>query len=168
MATKTQQKTNFLNDCKSMEEAKKLFHSLLKKYHPDLNPDGEEICKMLINEYRSFSLSSFNRQAEDFFKSDKWTSKDPVDLTPFTDILEKILMFDCDIEIIGFWIYCFNAYNCKDQLKELGFFYSGKHKAWIYSGTAKKRFCTKNTTDDNRATWGAVNVEKSKQAKLTA
>lgn len=54
------------------------------------------------------------------------------------EILEKIKDYNMKIEVIGSWIWCFNSYEYKDQLKELGFWYSGSKKAWVYNGQQKK------------------------------
>ena len=86
-------------------------------------------------------------------------------VTPFQDILQKIINLDCEIEIIGYWIYCFNSKEVKEQLKELGFWFSGKHKAWIYSGKAKKNITSKETLDEIRARKGSQKIEKEEQDK---
>jgi hypothetical protein len=53
-------------------------------------------------------------------------------VNPFQEILRKIINLDCQIEIIGYWIYYFNSKEVREQLKEFGFWFSGKHKAWQY------------------------------------
>jgi hypothetical protein len=84
-------------------------------------------------------------------------------VTPFQEILQKIINLDCEIEIIGYWIYCFNSYEVHEQLKELGFWFSSKHKAWVYSGRAKKLRAGKETLDEIRARKGSQKIEKEEQ-----
>ena len=157
---------NYFKNCKSMEEAKTLFHKLIKQYHPDVNPEGEEMSKIIINQYKAFTVESFSTQAGEFFKSKGW---EPKDLTPFTDVLNKIMHFEgMKIEIIGFWIYCFESWEYRELLANMGFWFSKKHKAWVYSGTAKKKIRTKNTTADIRNMWGSVEVETEGREKITA
>ena len=40
-------------------------------------------------------------------------------------------------EIIGEWLYCFTTPLIGFQLDYIGFWYSFKHCAWVYSGTEK-------------------------------
>ena len=104
--------------------------------------------------------SSFNSYYED-----KEWKPGPENVTPFQDILQKIINLDCEIEIIGYWIYCFNSKEVKEQLKELGFCFSSKHKAWVYSGKPKKNIKSKETLDEIRARKGSRKVEKEEQEK---
>lgn len=76
------------------------------------------------------------------------------------DILKKIIDFDCEIEIIGYWIYCFKSFAVKDALKDLGFWFSSKHRAWVFSGGKKTRFYSKKTLDEIRAEKGSRKVHK--------
>jgi hypothetical protein len=76
--------------------------------------------------------------------------------------LWKIINLDCQIEIIGYWIYCFNSKKVKEELKELGFWFSSKHEAWVYSGNPKKKG---GTLDEIRAKKGHRKTEKEEQEK---
>jgi hypothetical protein len=84
-------------------------------------------------------------------------------VSPVQEILRNIINLDCEIEIIGYWIYCFNSKEVKEQLKELGFWFSGKHKAWVYSGKPKRKRAGKDTLDEIRARKGSYKVEKKEQ-----
>ena len=74
--------------------------------------------------------------------------------------MKKIIDFDCDIEIIGYWIYCFRSYEIREALKEMGFWFSSKHKAWVFSGGAKTRYCSKKSLDEIRAEKGSQKVSR--------
>jgi hypothetical protein len=63
--------------------------------------------------------------------------------------------FDCKIEIIGSWIYCFDAYLFKNELEALGFWFSSRHGAWVYSGHEKIRHSTNKTLEQIRASKGS-------------
>ena len=41
------------------------------------------------------------------------------------------------IEVVGYWIYCFKSFQYRNQLKDMSFWFSIKHKAWIFSGGKK-------------------------------
>ncbi len=113
-------------NCKTIEEIKKLYKKLSKEYHPDLGGDTE-IFKELLSAYETaikmFSYENFKAE----FVSD------------YMIVLQRIVDLDIEIEIIGNWIYCFKAFSVKDFLKGLGFWFSSKHKAWIYNGGMKQK-----------------------------
>jgi ubiquinone/menaquinone biosynthesis C-methylase UbiE len=98
------------------------------------------------------------------YYSDKEWKPEAEAVDPFQDILQKIINLDCEIEIIGYWIYCFKSYEVREQLKELGFWFSSKHKAWIYSGKAKRKIISKQTLEQIRAKKGSIKIEKQEQS----
>lgn len=70
-------------------------------------------------------------------------------MTPFANILLKVIHLDIQIEIAGWRIYCRgNTYPVKEYLKDLGFWFSGKHKAWVYSGKKKMYFRPRKSTPE--------------------
>jgi len=155
----------YFKDCKSIEEAKKLYRELLKKHHPDhAGNEGEAITKEIINQFNIFLKCFMSNSFNSYYKDKEWKPEAEA-VTPFQDILERIINFDCEIEIIGYWIYCFKSKEVKEQLKELGFWFSGKHFAWIYSGKAKRNISSRETLDEIRAKKGSQKVEKEKEEK---
>ena len=155
----------FFTDCQSIEEAKKLFRKLIMQYHPDhAGEEGEAITKEIIAQFNAF-LKSFVSNSFNAFYSDKdWKPKAET-VFDFQDILQQIINLDCEIEIIGYWIYCFKSKEIREQLKELGFWFSGKHKAWVFSGTPKKKRATLKSLDEIRAEKGSHKVEKEEKEK---
>jgi curved DNA-binding protein CbpA len=155
----------YFQHCQSVEEAKKIYRELLKKHHPDhAGQEGEAITKEIINQFNTF-LKSFMTNSFNSYYEDKEWKPDPDSVTPFQDILEKIINLECEIEIIGYWIYCFNSKEVKEQLKELGFWFSGKHKAWVFSGRPKRNITSRETLDEIRASKGSHKVEKEEKEK---
>jgi hypothetical protein len=156
---------NYFEHCQSVEEAKKHYRELLMKYHPDhAGEEGEAITKEVISQFHLFLKSFMSHSFNSYYEEKEWKPS-PDTVTPFQDILEKIINLDCEIEIIGYWIYCFNSKAVKEQLKELGFWFSGKHKAWVYSGKAKKNITSMETLDEIRARKGSQKIEKEEQEK---
>lgn len=109
--------------CKTVEEAKSLYRKLSKQYHPDLGGDIETF-KVLGNVFedviKNFVFTAFSESGD---RAKRHSAN------IFADILAKIIKFNITIEIIGFWIYAFNSYEYWEQLKDLGFWFSRKHKA---------------------------------------
>jgi hypothetical protein len=155
----------YFEQCQSIEEAKKVYRKLLMQHHPDhAGPEGETITKEIITQFNAF-LNRFMSHSFNSYYQDKDWKPAPDAVTPFQDILQKIIHLDCEIEIIGYWIYCFNSYEVREQLRELGFWFTGKHKAWVYSGKAKKNITSRETLDEIRARKGSQKVEKKEQEK---
>ena len=144
---------NYFKDCRTIEEIKKIYRKLSKLYHPDTNNGNDELFKALNNQY---SEAIKNYSYEHF--------------TEFTDsymiILSKIIKLDITIEIIGTWIYAFNSYEHKDFLKTLGFWFSSKHKAWVYTGTPKRNKYSKYTLLDIENKHGYKKIKTKKDLKL--
>jgi len=156
---------NYFNQCKSIEEAKKTYRELLMKYHPDhAGQGGENITKEIINQFNSFLKSFMSNSFNSYYEDKDWKPNEEA-VTPFQDILQEIINLDCEIEIIGYWIYCFNSKEVKEQLKNLGFWFSGKHKAWVFSGRPKRNISSRETLDEIRASKGSHKVEKDKEEK---
>jgi curved DNA-binding protein CbpA len=153
----------FFEHCKSVEEAKKRYRELLMQYHPDhAGAEGEAITKEIIARFTVF-LNSFVSHSFNSYYSDKDWKPAPGAETPFQEILQKIINLDCEIEIIGYWIYCFKSKEVKEQLKELGFWFSGKHKAWVFTSRVKKNITSRETLDEIRARKGSRKVEKEEK-----
>jgi hypothetical protein len=153
--------------CKSVEEAKKLYRKLLLQHHPDhAGEEGEAITKEIISQFNAFLKSFMFHSFNSYYENKEWKPS-PDAVYPFQDILQKIIDFDCEIEIIGYWIYCFKSYEVREQLRELGFWFSSKHKAWVYSGRAKKNITSRETLDEIRARKGSQKIEKEEQEKET-
>ena len=139
----------------SLAEGKSLYRKLLQENHPD-HGGSDEVCQSIIKAFESFCKVkmqyAFNEAGDD--------KTGDSNVNVFADILAEIINFNCRIEIIGFWIYAFDSYEVKDILKEKGFFWSVKHRAWIFNGGAKKRIRTANTLNDNRNTYGSKVVRE--------
>jgi hypothetical protein len=54
----------------------------------------------------------------------------------------------------------------KDQLKELGFWFSSKHRAWVYNGGRKLKRRTSLTLNDIRNSYGYELVRDQEEMEL--
>lgn len=157
---------NYFSTCKTTEEAKKLYKHLMKENHPDMGGDVE-IAKEINAAFDTFC----DRFMGDAFTSYKTETGNTAyaETSAFGAILAEALKINCRVEIIGFWIYAFESYEVKDQLKKFAFWFSKKHRAWVYSGKAKRNIRSKYTTDDVRAMHGSEVVQEEKaQNKISA
>lgn len=154
---------SYFSGCASVEEAKKLYHALLKKNHPDIAGDaGQAETVEIIKEFKEF-LDNFAKNSFRSYYTAKGEEADFENLTPLMQLLHTVAFMDCEVEVIGKWIYCFNSYSVRGRLKELGFWFSSKHKAWIFSGSVKKQYVTGAKLDQIRAAKGCVKVRKAQK-----
>ena len=101
----------FFTGVKTYDELRKRYKKLAFENHPDRGGNTETM-KAINNEYDFLKehLEGFNAE-----------SKEHINDIEYREIIDKIINFNCDIEIIGTWVWCFRAFEVKDQLKELGF-----------------------------------------------
>jgi hypothetical protein len=113
---------NYFEQCQSVEEAKRQYKKLLMRYHPDhAGPEGENITKEIIRtlvraQFNAF-LNGFMFHSFNSYYEDKEWKPNAETVTPFQKILRQIISLDCQIEITGYLIYCFNSKEVKEQLK---------------------------------------------------
>lgn len=136
---------------KNLEELKKAYRNLCKTYHPDLNPNGLEIMKVINNEY------------EDLFNilKNQSTTKTEEKATDFIDLLKNIINLDITIEIVGSWIWVSgNTYDHKETLKANGFKWASKKKMWYLNPTGTQKKTKKQYSMDTiKSMYGAQTIK---------
>ena len=63
-------------------------------------------------------------------------------------------------EIIGRWLYCFTSPLVGFQLEKIGFWYSYKFHAYVYTGTKKETLETGETPEEIRVRLGCWEVKE--------
>ena len=155
----------YFADCSNIQELKQMYRKLCFKLHPDIaGAEKEEEFKKMNKEYESLLIKLANvENLSNAEKEETYNCKDD----RFAEIIQKIVTFsEMKIEIIGIWIWCFNSYLYKDQLKELGFWYSGSKKAWVYSGSEKSRYRGHYTLSKLHEKWNCEDIETKKTEKI--
>ena len=150
--------TDYFKDCKTLEDAKKIYRKLAFELHPDQG-GSDEGFKNLQNQYEAFLGNSWNNAFNAYAKEKGYTPK--ANAYVFKEILKEAVKLANDkylVQIMGYWIYVFNGFTIKDDLKALGFWWSKKHKAWIYSGMKKINHATKLGLDKIKSIYGCETV----------
>ena len=142
----------------TIEQLRKQYRELLKKYHPDNENGSVEVTQEINAEYDLvFSILS----KEEHSDSQSYTQEEN---EQFKTILNAIIGYNITIEIIGNWIWCFNCYAYKDQLKSLGFTWCNKKKAWVWhSGEYHRHHKKEIPLNDIRAKYGSQTVRNQAQ-----
>ena len=73
----------------------------------------------------------------------------------FNEALKLVAINRIKAELIGQWLYCFTTDLIGAQLLTIGFWYSYKHSAFIYSGRPKDGIADDETLDEIRARHGS-------------
>ena len=139
---------------KTMEELRKRYRALLKKYHPDNYGGSDEITKEINTEYDFVfaKLSHENKEDEQCYTYEENEQ--------FKAIMNAIIGFNITIEVIGSWVWCFDCFQYKDKLKELGFTWCGKKKAWVWHSGEYRRHHKKDIPlDEIRVKYGSQQVK---------
>jgi len=156
----------YFNNVNTLEELRKEYKKLLKKFHPDVDPNGTETTKEIINEYEKVfkELKEGNKNNKEAWKYD--FEKDVL----FRDVLEKVINFEnVTIEIIGCWIWISgNTYTYKEYLKKYGFKWCANKKCWSWHAGERyyKKSKRKLTLDEIRGLYGSEEVETKKTTKI--
>lgn len=105
------------------QEAKTAYRASCKKYHPDVNPVGEEMMKVINEAYEAL---------KDYSGAIKSEQTDYGDL--LNDALNAVFgLSGLVIEICGSWVWLTGDTRAhKDALKEAGFKWAAKKKAWYF------------------------------------
>ena len=165
----------------TLEELRRQYKELLKQYHPDnangsteatqeINAEYDRLFKMLKDRHESKSAengtdnqrrqrekSSFDNMKYDFSEN-----------KALREMLNKIIGFsNATIEICGSWLWVFNSYAYRKELKEMGFKYASKKQAWYWhSETFRKRGHKTLSMEDIRSYYGSTEVETNGLKRL--
>ena len=142
----------WLKNLETVEALRIRYRELLKQYHPDNQNGSVEITQVINQEYdRLFALLSSRKKPEG-----------PVFGYEGGEELKRVLkeISDCNItiEIIGSWIWCFDCYPYRGKLKELGFKWCSRKKAWAWHEEPCERYRRGNSLENIRKKYGSKRV----------
>ena len=166
----------YFNNVNALEDLRRQYKELLKKYHPD-NPQGStEACQEINAEYDKLFKALKDRHGnepadngESNAKTDYNSMKyDFTEDAKLREMLNKIIGFDgITIEVCGNWIWVFDSYNYRKELKGLGFKYAKNKKAWYWhSDCFRKRSHKTLSMDDIRNYYGSTEVDTDGTRRL--
>jgi curved DNA-binding protein CbpA len=131
-------------------------------YHPDRNPAGLEMMKMV-------------NQAYDLLKDKIGIEKiGDIDISSYGEdifnALSKIISLGLDIEICGAWVWLHgDTKPHKDIIKEAGFKWAPKKKLWYFRpADYKSKSRGKFSMDEIRDKHGSEKVTQKDRVKLAA
>lgn len=167
----------YFSNVQTLEELRKQYRDLLKKYHPDnangsteatqeINAEYDRLFKMLKEQHDSKSADGNQGSNKSAYSNMKYDFSEDAKLR---EVLQKVINFDgINIEIVGCWIWVDgNTYGYKDILKEIGFKWAREKKKWYFHTEAfRKRSHKKLSMDDIRNYYGSTEVESEQSFRL--
>ncbi len=161
--------SKYFKDVNTLEELRKQYKELLKKYHPDnangsteatqeINAEYDKLFKILKDRHESRQATDTDGAKADF-NANKYDFEADEKLR---EALQKIINFaNINIEVVGCWIWVDgNTYPYKNELKALGFKWAREKKKWYFHTEAfRKKSKKKLSMDDIRDYYGSTEVE---------
>ena len=155
----------WFKNVQTIEELRKQYRELLKKYHPDNDSGSVEITQQINAEYdRLYAILSKEKQSD----GESSTYDREVENEAFKSVINDIIHINADIEIIGTWIWIHGGYEYRELLKSVGFKFAPKKKCWCWHFGEYKRYHKKEVSlAEIRMKYGSQTVHsKSKQFAL--
>ena len=161
----------YFTNVRNLEELRKEYKRLLKHFHPDCPTGSDEITKKINVEYEKvFSILKESDKQDSTRKENANEFNENYDRA-FREILNRIINYNINIEIIGSWIWLSgNTFEVKEALKAIGFRWIVSRKAWAWHAEPYRKTNSKQKTmDELREIYGSSVVKKSACCqKLTA
>lgn len=151
---------------KTVEELRKRYRELLKKYHPDSKDGSTEVTQKINAEY---DLVFDRLKAQNKSDGQSYAYDENEENREFKEVINTIIHINADIEIIGRWIWVHGGYEYRELLKSNGFHYAPKKKCWSWHfGEYRKNHKSEVSLDDIRMKYGSQKVNsKSYQYALS-
>ena len=157
-----------LNGDITPKEVKKAYRLAAKEFHPDRNPAGAEMMKMINAAYET--LKDFTGKIHN---QDKKKSADDSKQENYTDAVNEALnkILDLDgliIEVCGAWVWVSGeTKKHRERLKEADFKYASKKKRWFFRPEDwKSKNRTLYSMDEIREKYGSSQPSKKGNYKI--
>lgn len=167
----------YFNNISTLEELRKQYKELLKKFHPDNANGSEEATKAINTEYDN--LFKVLKDKHEHKQTDTGSSAEKADYNnmkydvtedeKLREVLQSIItMQGINIEIVGCWIWVDgDTFAHKDTLKALGFKWAREKKKWYFHTEAfRKRSNKKLSMNDIRNYYGSTEVQTEEIKRL--
>ena len=156
------------DECKTIEELKKAYISLIRKFHPDKG-GNLEICKLVNTLYEQFA-----NKLKSIHKTKDKTAENP-QKQEFSDISDKLKdivftlsAFPLDLEICGSWLWVTGrTWIYSKQLKACGCIFASRKKAWCFHEDEWIRRKHKLSLDEIRSLHGSEKIFSHKVNQLS-
>ena len=156
----------------SIEEIKRQYRDLAVKFHPDMGGSVEAMAEINA-EFEYFKKRNYNihENSEGGVYTDERQQAPDRTTDEFIQIIEALLRMQIDVELVGSWIWLSgDTRPHKEQLKAMGFKWSGKRLRWYMAPRAEKwhHRGSSESMDGLRARYGSTWLEAKRDAMAVA
>lgn len=154
----------WFSEATSINELRLEYKRLLMKHHPDNGGKVSDMQEINVEYDALFDRLKAERDA----RGQSSTHDENKENRAFKEVLNLIISYHMEVEIIGSWIWCFDCYAYKDRLKEIGFKFGAKKKAWCWHyGDYHRHHKAEISLDDIRTKYGSQKINnETKQYTL--
>lgn len=144
------------------EMVKASYRKACSIYHPDRNPSGLEMMKMVNQAYDELKDKTGEEKVTEDFNQEYGQD--------ICEALNKIIHLGLDIEVCGAWVWLHgDTRPHKDIIKDSGFKWAPKKKLWYYRPSDYKSSSRgKFSMDEIRNKHGSQKVSAKERTKLKA
>jgi len=158
----------WFTECKCIEDVKSRYHKLIFKYHPDRNNNSAESNKIMkeINAEYEIAFEKYkniHRSVDGKTYENKTESAKTEIPAEFKKVINGLIHIpNITIELVGIFIWITgNTYPYKDVLKDLGFKWGSKKKAWYWHPeyyVHYSRYPKHKNLDELKEKWGSETI----------
>ena len=154
---------NYFENCKTLDEAKKLYWDLAKQFHPDKEGGSKEAFQELGRQFENFQPEKEKYKGE----TEQWNAPE------YMHVINQLMKIpEIVIEICGSWIWV--SGNTKPHKEEIKAVHTGdslkkpiwhsKKEMWYVSPVDYRKFSKKETTmDEIRDFYGSHKVNRDEK-----
>ena len=171
--------SKYFKDVNTLEELRRQYRDLLKKYHPDnangstqatqeINAEYDKLFKVLKNRHESKSADNKESNTKTDFNANMYDWENDKALR---EKLQKIINFNgIEITICGQWLWVSgNTYSYKKELKEIGFKWASQKKMWFWhSENFRKKSRKTLSMEEIQNYYGSTKVKTKTKILLEA
>jgi hypothetical protein len=143
------------------ELTKKIYRQACAQYHPDRNPAGLEMMKMVNTAYQ------FIKDLTDDIMITDTQAQYGEEVSAALNVIISITEFE--IEICGAWVWVGGDTKIhKELLKENGFKWASKKKVWYFRPEAERSFSRgKLSLDEIRTKYGSQRMSSQQNKRIS-
>lgn len=155
----------FFENCKTAEDLKAMYKTLVKKLHPDNGGNAADFAAMrneFADMFDRLKNTHKNSKGETYTRTGEYETHETA--KEFMDIIDKFInMPGIVIEIIGSWLWISgDTRNHTAELKAAGLHFSGQKQAWYYHKEPyAKKTKTRYSMDTLREMWGSETIRNN-------
>ena len=154
----------YFGNCKTVEELKALYKQLCRENHPDMGGSLEKMQAINAEYDKAFERLKNIHTTADGKKYEKQSNEAP---KQFREIIEKLIRFDITIDLVGSWIWVTgDTFTAKETLKELGFKWASKKKAWYWTAEPSGKR-SRMTLEQIKDKYGCESFKGNKQILIS-